>query len=113
MRRPRPGASEALAVEGEVGLLSVDGELPPLVDDLLVVDAPTHVHGLSSRLSRKGAPDQQSRDGNGGIGARGWLEALPLLGGSPRASSSAGRPGRWRKATSSARRSGATCSRAR
>lgn len=73
--------ADGLAADGEVTLVSVDDELPPLAEfDLLVVGAPTHVHGLSSRLSRKGALDQQGRKGDGGIGVRGWLEALPLLG---------------------------------
>jgi hypothetical protein len=76
--------ADALAAEGEVKILSVDDELPPLDEfDLLVVGAPTHVHGLSSRMSRKGALDQQARDGDVGIGVRGWLESLPLLGRPP------------------------------
>jgi flavodoxin-like protein len=76
--------ADALAAEGDVKVMSVDDELPSLSEfDLLVVGAPTHVHGLSSRVSRKGALDQQGRDGNAGIGVRGWLEALPLLGRPP------------------------------
>jgi hypothetical protein len=71
----------ALAAEGEVTVLSVDDPLPPLDElDLLVVGAPTHVHGLSSGMSRKSAIEQ--RDGDSaepGIGVRGWLEELPLL----------------------------------
>lgn len=62
----------------------MDEPLPPLREfDLLVVGAPTHVHGLSSRRSRKGALEQQGRDGEVGIGVRGWLERLPFLGRPP------------------------------
>jgi hypothetical protein len=76
--------ADVLGAEGEVTLLSVDEELPPLRGlDLLVVGAPTHVHGLSSKASRKGALDQQGREGGVGIGVRGWLERLPLLGRPP------------------------------
>ena len=67
----------ALESEGDVGLLSVDDPLPSLEDvDLLVVGAPTHVHGLSSRRSRVGAVDQGGR-GDAGIGVRGFIDALP------------------------------------
>jgi len=69
-----------LSEEGEVTVRSVDEPLPPLQGfDLIVVGAPTHVHGLSSRMSRKGALEQQGRDRDVGIGVRGWLERLPLL----------------------------------
>jgi Flavodoxin len=74
--------ADALAVAGEVEVVSVDDELPPLDEvDLLVVGAPTHVHGLSNRTSRKGALEQQGRDAAIGIGVRGWIEALPPSGG--------------------------------
>jgi len=70
--------AEALAAEGEVSVLSVDDPLPPLDEfDLLVVGAPTHVHGLSSGMSRKGAIEQRGDDGEPGIGVRGWIDALP------------------------------------
>jgi hypothetical protein len=73
--------AKSLAEAGEVEVVSVDDELPDLAHvDLLVVGAPTHVHGLSSTRSRKSAIEQ--RDGDGGepgVGVRGWLEALPLL----------------------------------
>ena len=76
--------ADALAVEGEATIVSVDEPLPPLRGfDLLVVGAPTHVHGLSSRMSRKGALEQQGRGGEIGIGVRGWLDRLPLLGRPP------------------------------
>lgn len=73
--------ADALAVEGAVELISVDDDLPSLDEfDLLVVGAPTHMHGLSSRLSQKAALEHQGRSGRVGIGVRGWLDELPLLG---------------------------------
>jgi hypothetical protein len=46
--------------------------------DLLVVGAPTHVHGMSSSMSRKSAIEQSGRRGvEPGPGARGWFESLP------------------------------------
>ena len=67
----------ALAPEGEVRLVTVDEPLPPLEDvDLLVVGAPTHIHGLSSRRSREGALEQGAA-GEPGIGVRGWIDELP------------------------------------
>ena len=84
-RRIAQTVADALASYGEVKILSVDDQLPPLDEfDLLVIGAPTHVHGLSNRLSRKSALEQQDRDGDGGgSGVRGWLERLPLLGRPP------------------------------
>jgi flavodoxin len=67
----------ALAHEGQVDLVTVDEPLPSLEDvDLLVVGAPTHIHGLSSKRSREGAADQGGH-GEAGIGVRDWIEALP------------------------------------
>ena len=75
----------ALAHEGEADLVTVDEPLPPLEDvDLLVVGAPTHIHGLSSRRSREGALTQGAH-GEPGIGVRGWIDALPDGAGGPRA----------------------------
>jgi hypothetical protein len=72
----------ALAPESEVEVVSVDDPLPSLVEvDLVVLGAPTHVHGLSSTPSRKGAIDQRGDGGEPGIGARGWIEELPPRGG--------------------------------
>ena len=57
-------------------LVTVDEPLPPLeVVDLLVVGAPTHIHGLSSKRSREGAVDQGAA-GEPGIGVRGWIDSL-------------------------------------
>ena len=52
-RRIAEEMAAALAHEGEVDLVTVDEPLPPLEDvDLLVVGAPTHIHGLSSKRAR-------------------------------------------------------------
>jgi hypothetical protein len=72
----------ALAPESEVEVVSVDDALPSLIHvDLVVLGAPTHVHGLSSARSRKGAIDQRGDAGEPGIGARGWIDGLPPRGG--------------------------------
>ena len=84
-RRVAEEIAGALAQEGEVDVVSVDDPLPPLGDvDLLVVGAPTHVHGLSSRRSREGALGQGAR-GEPGIGVRGWIDSLPSGAAGPRA----------------------------
>ncbi len=53
--------------------------------DLLVVGAPTHVHGLPRPSTRGGAPEQADRDGSGLVlepgadtapGVREWLDSL-------------------------------------
>jgi len=76
-RRIAEEIAAALAHEGEVDLVTVDEPLPPLQDvDLLVVGAPTHIHGLSSNRSREGALTQGAR-GEPGIGVRGWIDSLP------------------------------------
>lgn len=73
--------ADVLAAEGEVDLLSV-ADPPPSLEhvDLLVLGAPTHVHGLSSPRSRHEAVQQRGRIGESGRGARDWIEALPLAG---------------------------------
>jgi Flavodoxin domain len=73
--------ADALAEAGEVEVISVDDEVPRLAHvDLLVVGAPTHVHGLSSKRSRESALEQGAV-GEVGIGVRGWIDKLPLCGG--------------------------------
>ena len=73
--------AEVLAAEGEVDVRSVSDPVPPLEHvDLLVVGAPTQVHGLSSARSRQGAVDQGGEGGETRMGAREWIEALPLIG---------------------------------
>jgi Flavodoxin domain len=67
----------ALQEEGEVQLRAVDDPVPPLEDvDLLVVGAPTHVHGLSGKRSREAALEQGGQ-GEVGIGVRGFISGLP------------------------------------
>jgi hypothetical protein len=84
-RRIAEEIAAALAQEGELELVTVDEVLPLLEDvDLLVVGAPTHVHGLSSKRSREGALTQGAH-GEPGIGVRGWIDALPDGAGGPRA----------------------------
>ena len=84
-RRVAEEIATGLAQVGEVDVVSVDAPLPALEDvDLLVVGAPTHVHGLSGRRSREAAVEQ-SGHGEPGIGVRGWIEALPNGAGAPRA----------------------------
>jgi flavodoxin len=82
-RRIAEEIADALAETGEVyvDVFSVDDEVPVLAHvDLLVVGAPTHVHGLSSTRSRENAIEQGAR-GEVGIGVRGWIDKLPLCGG--------------------------------
>ncbi len=67
----------ALQEEGQVELMSVDEPVPSLKGfDLLVVGAPTHVHGLSGKRSREAAVDQGGF-GGAGIGVRGFIAELP------------------------------------
>jgi hypothetical protein len=81
-RRLAEEIADALGAEGEVDIVSVDDPVPPFNHlDLLVVGAPTHVHGLSSGRSRASALDQGGHEGETGIGVRGWIEQLPLCGG--------------------------------
>jgi flavodoxin len=71
-----------LSEEGDTELVSVDAPLPSLYHvDLIVLGAPTHVHGLSRPASRAGAIQQRGGIGEVGIGARGWIDKLPLCGG--------------------------------
>jgi hypothetical protein len=84
-RRVAEEIAATLAHEGQVDLLTVDETPPPLEDvDLLVVGAPTHVHGLSGKRSREAALDQGA-SGEPGIGVRGWVHALPNGARGPRA----------------------------
>jgi hypothetical protein len=79
-RRIAEEVAAALAADSEIDLRSVD-EPPPLVHvDLLVVGAPTHIHGLSSVRSRKGAIEQRGGDGDPEVGAREWIDRMPVSG---------------------------------
>jgi hypothetical protein len=81
-RRIAEQIAATLAEEGEVDVVSVDDEIPALDEfDLLVVGAPTHVHGLSGMRSRQGAIEQRGGGGEVGIGVRGWIDRLPSSGG--------------------------------
>jgi len=84
-RRLAEEIAAALRREGEVDIVSVDETLPLLADvDLLVVGAPTHVHGISSGRSRAAAVEQGG-EVEAGSGVRGWIDALPNGAGGPRA----------------------------
>jgi flavodoxin-like protein len=77
-RRIAEKIAAALAAESRVDVVSVDEPLQSLVNyDLVVLGAPTHIHGLSSARSRKGAIDQRGDGGEVGIGARDWIDQLP------------------------------------
>jgi flavodoxin-like protein len=81
-RRVAEKVATAIAPESEVEILAVDDTLPSLADvDLVVLGAPTHVHGLSSARSRQGAIDQRGDGAEPGIGARDWIDRLPAHGG--------------------------------
>jgi hypothetical protein len=81
-RRIAEEVALALSEAGDAELVSIDAPLPSLLHvDLMVVGAPTHVHGLSGRRSREAALDQRGEGGEAGIGTRGWIERLPLCGG--------------------------------
>lgn len=69
--------ADELARHGEADVVHVDEEIRGLEDvDLLVVGAPTHVHGMSSSMSRKSAIEQSGLTVEAGPGTRGWLEGL-------------------------------------
>jgi hypothetical protein len=77
----------ALGQRAEVELVPVGQATPQLVAwaELVVVGAPTHVHGLSSTTSRRNAADRVVQPGNTlrlepeaeAIGIREWLAGLP------------------------------------
>ena len=70
--------AEELARHGAVAVVAVDDTVPSFEGvDLLVVGAPTHIHGMSSSMSRKSALEQAKLEANPGRGVKGWLKALP------------------------------------
>jgi len=74
--------AEAIAEALDAELLSVEDSLPDLdALDLLVVGAPTHVHGLPSERSRKAAVDQGGTGVDPTRGIRDWLTELPRANG--------------------------------
>ena len=83
-RRIAKKIAAALAEEGEVDVVAVDDPRPSFKHlDLIVLGAPTHVHRLSGRRSREAAVAQRGAGGQTGIGVRGWIDRLPLAGGTP------------------------------
>lgn len=80
--------------DAEVECVRADEAAPERVGapDLLVVGGPTHMRGMSSRLSRtmglqaekkeatEGAPHHEPEPGAEGPGVRGWFHALPKAG---------------------------------
>ncbi len=78
-QRVAQAVADELARHGEAAVVSVGDEIEDVEEvDLLVVGAPTHVHGMSSSMSRKSAIEQSGRRGvEPGPGARGWFESLP------------------------------------
>ena len=77
-RRLAEVIGRALEEVGEVEVLSVDDRLPVQGGfDLLVVGAPTHVHGLSRASTRRDALRRRGESAQPGRGARGWLQSLP------------------------------------
>lgn len=69
----------AETIARELGATAYAVDAAPALDgiDLLVVGAPTHVHGLSTARSRQAAHDQGAPGEEAGAGARGLLETLP------------------------------------
>ena len=77
-RRLAEEIARGLEEIGEVDLLTVDDQVPALEGmDLLVVGAPTHVHGLSHASTRRNAVQRIGGRIKPGRGARGWLGKLP------------------------------------
>ena len=79
--------ASGLRPHGEVEVVHV-GKITPaqVVDaDFLVVGGPTHVHGMTSTTTRKGAVDTAGKSGGAlvidpdvaAIGLRDWFEVLP------------------------------------
>jgi hypothetical protein len=69
--------AEAIAEALDAEVLSVDDPIDLDETELLVVGAPTHVHGLPSRRSRQAAVDQGAKGVDPEHGVRDWLEELP------------------------------------
>jgi hypothetical protein len=83
-RRIAEAVAEGLRTAAEVSLVEVRDAGPETVAsvDLLVVGGPTHIHGMSSRVSRKGAADDaRKKEGRTephvqGPPLREWLDSL-------------------------------------
>lgn len=81
--RVAEAVAEGLAAAGTVTVTQAAEAGDELVRDadLLVVGGPTHVHGMSSNLSRKGAIDDARKKGLQeptipGVGLRDWLDRI-------------------------------------
>jgi len=79
---------EGLASLGEVEVVPVERATAAVSDaDLVVVGGPTHVHGMSTRISREGAVKDAAKPGRDltldpdaeGPGLRDWLETIDAL----------------------------------
>lgn len=78
-----------LADGGEVVVVAVAGATPEVLAgaDLVVVGGPTHVHGMSSSMSRKGAVEDAAKPEKGleldpdaeGPGLRDWFDDVSTL----------------------------------
>jgi hypothetical protein len=75
--------AEGLRESADVDVVAVADAGPQVVGgaDLLVVGGPTHIHGLSSDLSRKGAADDARKKGHPepdvhGPALRSWFDGL-------------------------------------
>jgi len=66
--------AEAIATELDTEVVWAGDAIDLDEVDLLVVGAPTHVHGLPSERSRKAAVEQGGTDGHA---VRDWLDELP------------------------------------
>jgi Flavodoxin domain len=86
-RRIAEAITEGLTPGSEVDLLPVGQATPQDVAwaDLVVVGAPTHIHGMSSATSRRSAADNIVKPGSNlhlepeaeALGIRDWLDSLP------------------------------------
>jgi hypothetical protein len=84
--------AEGLRERAEVDISPVEDSPSAVVEgaDLLVVGGPTHVHGMSSRNTRKGAVDAAVKQHRqppdvGGPALRDWFDAIGNAGGVPAA----------------------------
>lgn len=81
--------AEGMAAIGDVVVVSVDGVATAGTDgvDLLVVGGPTHVHGMSTKMSRQGAAQDAAKPEKGltldpdaeGAGLREWFDTAGAL----------------------------------
>jgi flavodoxin len=69
--------ADAIAEALDAEVLSVDDPIELDETELLVVGAPTHVHGLSGRRSRQSALEQGGTGADPARGVREWLVDLP------------------------------------